>query len=148
MSINEASVLQIACPHCHTLNRVPETRVDEEPACGRCQTPLFDGKPVSLGAGSFDRHLGRSELPLVVDFWAAWCAPCRIMEPAFAQAAAMEPRVRFAKLDTEAESAIAERYRIRSIPTMILFRRGREVARTSGAMPASAILDWMRSNLG
>lgn len=148
MSDNSQSTLQVACPSCHTVNRMPGSRLADKPVCGRCGAPIFAGKAVSLTAGSFDRHLLRSDLPLVVDFWAAWCGPCRMMGPAFEQAASsIEPWARFAKLDTEAESTIAERFRIRSIPTMIMFRRGAELARTTGAMPANAIVDWVRLHL-
>ena len=138
----------IVCPACATANRVPRDRLAGGGTCGRCGKPLFGGQPVTLTARNFDSHLGRSGIPLVVDFWAAWCGPCRQMAPAFEAAAArLEPHVRLGKLDTEAEQAIAARYAIRSIPTMILFANGRELARQSGAMPTGAIVDWVRGAL-
>ncbi|MBB5016602.1 thioredoxin TrxC [Rehaibacterium terrae] len=140
--------LQIACPHCHSLNRVPADRLADQPNCGRCQGPLFDAKPVDLDAASFARHVERSDLPVLVDFWAPWCGPCKMMAPQFEQAARMlEPRVRLAKLNTEAEQGLAARYGIRSIPTMILFYGGREVARQSGAMGAQDIVRWAAAQL-
>jgi thioredoxin 2 len=141
--------LHIVCPHCHAVNRVPSERLREAPDCGRCHRALFTGHPVSLGANDFDRHVARSDIPLLVDFWAPWCGPCRMMAPAYEQAAAqLEPQFRVAKVNTEEEQALGARYGIRSIPTLAVFRNGREVARQAGAMGAADIVRWARAALG
>lgn len=143
--------LHIVCPHCHTTNRIAAERLAAPPGtveadCGQCHQPLFTGEPAVLDDASFGRHTGRSHIPVVVDFWAPWCGPCRTMAPAFAQAARMlGPGVQLAKLDTEAHPAIGARLGIRSIPTMVMFRQGREVARISGALGASDIVRWVRT---
>ena len=144
-----AEMLVVACPTDATLNRVPRARLDGNPKCGRCHNPLFAGKVVELNGANFDSHALKSDLPIVIDFWAEWCGPCRMMTPNFEMAAPrLEPRVRLGKLDTEAEAAIAGRYGIRSIPSMVMLKKGREIARTSGAMPTSAIVDWVEKSLG
>ncbi|RRD55846.1 thioredoxin TrxC [Comamonadaceae bacterium OH2545_COT-014] len=147
--MNEA--LHIVCPHCHTTNRVRPQHLGNGPDCGQCHRPLFTGQPLALDdAAAFDKHVARSHIPVLVDFWAPWCGPCRMMAPAFEQAAAqLEPHVRVAKVNTEAAQALAARYQIRSIPTLALFMNGREVARQAGAMTHPAhIVQWARAHGG
>lgn len=140
--------MHIACPHCHSLNRMPADRLADQPNCGRCKRPLFAAKPLDLNAESFARHVERSDPPVLVDFWAPWCVPCKMMAPQFEQAAEqIEPRVRLAKLNTEAEQGLAAHYGIRSIPTMILFHGGREIARQSGTMGAQDTVRWVTHQL-
>ena len=136
---------EIVCPACAAVNRVPAEKPAAEARCGKCHQPLFSGQPEELTAANFEKTITRNSIPVVVDFWAEWCGPCKMMAPEFRKAAqALEPAVRFAKLDTEAAPGPAAAHGIRSIPTMILFRNGKEVARQSGAMPAGQIVQWVR----
>lgn len=140
--------MHIVCPHCDSTNRVPAERLRDGPRCGRCKNALLPSAPIALSSANFDRHIG-ADLPVVVDFWAAWCGPCQMMAPQFERAAAeLAPEVRLAKLDTEAAQDVAARYGIRSIPMLIAFRSGRELTRQAGAMDANAIVQWVRGAVG
>lgn len=138
----------VVCPVCQAVNRIPADKLNSHPKCGKCKKTLFTGQPVELSDHSFARHISRSDLPVVVDFWAAWCGPCKMMAPQFERAASqMEPHVRFAKLNTEQAQQTAARFGIRSIPTIAMFKNGKEIARQAGAMDAGMITQWIRSNL-
>jgi thioredoxin 2 len=141
-----SETLQVVCGSCDSVVRLPGERLKDAPRCPKCHSALFAGKPIALTAANFDRHLTRGNLPLVVDFWAPWCGPCIAMAPAYEAAARqLEPQWRFAKLNTEDEPAPAARFNIRSIPTLIVFREGKEIARQSGAMDTGTLTRWLMS---
>jgi thioredoxin 2 len=138
----------VVCPSCQSPNRIPSARLGDNPRCGKCKQPLFTGRPIVLTDRTFDRHLTRSEVPLVVDFWAPWCAPCKMMAPFFEQAASeLEPHAQLVKVNTDENPMLAQRYQINSIPTTAVFKGGREAARQPGAMNLQQLLQWIRSKV-
>ncbi|HSG02356.1 MAG TPA: thioredoxin TrxC [Marinobacterium sp.] len=136
--------LNLSCPHCMATNRVPADRLEQGPACGKCRKGIFTGTPISLTEETFGKFVRNTDVPVIVDFWAGWCGPCRMMAPAFAEVAKrMEPTVRFAKVDTEAAQELAVKYAIRSLPTLVRFENGKEADRVSGAMNITQIQQWV-----
>ena len=141
--------MELVCPHCGALNRVPDDRLREHPKCGKCAAEVIPAAPIALTQGTFERFVERDGLPVLVDFWAPWCGPCKMFAPVFTQMAGQYAgRVRFAKVDTEAEGTLAARHGIRSIPTLALFKGGREIDRVSGALPAQQLQSWLVGHLG
>ena len=141
-----AESLHLVCPQCEALNRIPAARLDDAPRCGSCHHSLLPDQPMELTSANFQRHIERNDLPVVVDFWAPWCGPCRSMAPHFAEAAEeLRSTARLSKVNTDAEPGISGKFGIRSIPTLIVFKAGREVARQAGAMGKADIVRWVRS---
>jgi thioredoxin 2 len=139
----------IVCPHCDSVNRVPKSKPAREAKCGRCHKALFTGSSVPVSTQSFDKHIRRNDIPVVVDFWAAWCGPCKAMAPAYERVAAeLEPEIRFLKVDTEAEQELAARYNIRSIPTLMIFQNGTLAAQRAGAVDAQSLRAWLQQSTG
>jgi thioredoxin 2 len=141
-------MIHLVCPQCDSVVRVPEDRLREEPRCPKCHSDLLPDHPIELNAARFEQHLTRNELPLVVDFWAPWCGPCRTMAPHFEEAARnLNDRARFAKVNSDENAALSARFGIRGIPTLILFKGGKEAARQSGAMDLGTLLQWLKAAL-
>ncbi len=140
--------LHIVCPHCNAINRVPSSRLDEHPNCGKCQQALFNGKPIKLDDGQLEYHIKRNDIPVLVDFWAQWCEPCKMMAPQFESAAhLLEPRARLAKVDIQTQHFLASRYVIHSIPMLVLFHHGKEVARNAGVISSQDLVKWVKKQL-
>jgi thioredoxin 2 len=140
-------VRHIVCPHCNSVNRIPRQKDALRAKCGRCHQPLFTGRPIPASAKSFMTHIQRNDIPVLVDFWAQWCGPCKMMAPIYERVASeLEPEIRFLKVDTEAEHELAAPYNIRSIPTLVLFEDGVPVARQAGAMDAESLRSWLRQH--
>jgi thioredoxin 2 len=143
-----SKAVHIVCPHCDGVNRVPASRLGDGAKCGKCHQALFSAHPLALDERRLSRHAEKSDIPLLIDFWAPWCGPCRMMAPAFEQAAAqLEPNMRLVKVNTEEAQQLGARFAIRSIPTLMLMRGGREVARQPGAMDTQSIVNWARQQL-
>jgi thioredoxin 2 len=139
--------MHLVCPSCGATNRIPDERLREGPVCGRCGTALMTAEPVNLSDAALPGFLAHTELPVLVDFWADWCGPCKTMAPHFAAAARQLPEVRFAKVDSDTAPSASARHNIRSIPTLILFKGSAEVARLSGAVPAAQLVSWIQQHL-
>ena len=141
-----SDTLKVVCPDCAAINRVSTARLGDGPVCGICKQPLLPGRPLTLTATNIDRHINQSDLPLLVDFWAPWCGPCKMMAPVIDRAAeALATSARVAKIDTESEPALAAHFAIRSIPTLAIFRDGKLIARQSGAVDLKHLLDWFKT---
>ena len=137
----------VVCPHCMAVNRIPAERLGDNPKCGKCKNPLFTGHPVELNDQTFAKFVSKNDIPVVVDFWAEWCGPCKMMAPAFAEASAqLAPNVILAKLNTEVAQQTAAQFGIRSIPSIIMFKQGKEVARQAGALNTQQIIQWAQAN--
>jgi thioredoxin 2 len=140
-------VRHFVCPNCNSVNRIPRDKNARGAKCGRCHQPIFTGRPIPASAESFAKHIQRNDIPVLVDFWAQWCGPCKAMAPVYERIAAeLEPEIRLLKVDTEAHPELAARHNIRSIPTLILFQNGSEIARQAGAMDAESLRSWLRRN--